>query len=114
MLKAAFLFLSGTFLLIVGLLMTLFVLTAPIGIVFLIIGVICIIAGITSEESKTVTKRAERVPPPVPAKPRVVKERKEEQIEREELAPGYMYCLYCGDRIPKTSRFCPNCGAALE
>ncbi|MEM1658576.1 MAG: zinc-ribbon domain-containing protein [Candidatus Jordarchaeales archaeon] len=112
MLKEAFLFLSGIFMLVIGLLMTLFVLTTPIGVLFLLIGIICIIIGITSEGAETATGRVKTVPPPVPAKPKVAREKKEEQ--EKGLPPGYMYCLYCGEKIPKASRFCPNCGAALE
>ncbi|MBS7287327.1 MAG: zinc ribbon domain-containing protein [Candidatus Freyarchaeota archaeon] len=81
-----------------------------IGFLSILLGVLLMIVGLVSEEA------APAPVPPKPIKPKVKEEKKAEvtKPEKELPPPGYIYCLYCGEKIPKNSRFCPNCGAALE
>ncbi|MEM1511448.1 MAG: zinc ribbon domain-containing protein [Candidatus Jordarchaeales archaeon] len=87
-----------------------------IGFLGILLGIIFIVVGITTEEAKPTPPP----PPPAPIKPKTerskVETKKIEAVKAEEKlpAPGYIYCPYCGEQIPKGSKFCPNCGAALD
>ncbi|MHA1607133.1 MAG: zinc ribbon domain-containing protein [Candidatus Freyarchaeota archaeon] len=84
-----------------------------IGILSVVLGLLLVVVDAVSGEEE------EKVKLPTPPKPVKVKEEKVAEPHRKEEvrgppAPGYMYCPYCGEQIPKQSRFCPNCGASLE
>jgi len=107
-------FVLGMLLLIFGI--VILVLFPIIGFLGILIGVVFVIVGITTEEAEP----APVPPPPAPVKPETYGSKHgahkagSAEVERKLPAPGYVYCPYCGEQIPKTSKFCPNCGAAQD
>lgn len=101
-------FVLGVISLVLGVLIL--ILLPIIGFLGILLGILLIIVGLTSEEATPAPV------PPKPIKPKVKEEKRAEVAKPEEklLAPGYIHCPYCGEQIPKSSKFCPNCGAALD
>ncbi len=85
-----------------------------IGVIGILFGILFIIIDIASEEETRVPPPPVRVKPKTEDKKTLVQRAEKVKEEGKMTAPGYIYCPYCGEQIPKKSKFCPNCGAALD